>query len=135
MINVMIAGTHQAVRHGLKEILEQESDICVSGEAASVKGVLEKFSQRTCDVLIFDFDMLRRGGVETLKQLAAQSEKVPIIVMGIQSEEPFASRILAAGAKAYLAKSSISETVVGAVRQVWEGQRHDSSLVVEKVSL
>ena len=119
----MIAGPYNAVRHGLKEILEQESDIRVTDEAGSVKEVFERFYPGNCDVLIFDFDMQRRGGIEKLKKLAEQSATVPIIVMSIQSEEQFADRILAAGAKEYLAKDSVSETVVHAVRKACGGER------------
>jgi DNA-binding NarL/FixJ family response regulator len=135
MIRVMIAGPYHAVRHGLKEILEQESDIRVTDEAISGKEVFERFYQRNCDVLILDFDMQRRGGIEMLKKLAAQCPTVPIIVMSIHSEEQFASRVLNAGAKGYLAKDSISETVVQAVRKAYEGGRLVGAALAQKLPL
>ena len=135
MIRVMIAGPFQAVRHGLKEILEQESDIRVTDEACSVKEVFERFYPRHCDVLIFDFDMQRRGGIEMLKKLAEQCATAPIIVMSIQTEEQFANRILGAGAKGYLAKGSISDTVVQAVRKALEGERLVSASLTQKLPL
>jgi len=117
MISVMIAGPYEVVRHGLKEILEQESDIRVTREACSVKELLDGVPPRDCDVLIFDFDMQRRGGIDVLRELAAQDTAMPIIAISIQSEEEFGGRVLRAGAKAYLTKGSISETLVRAVRK------------------
>ena len=132
MIKVMTAGPYHVVRHGLKEILEQESDIRVTDEACSVKEVFERFYPGNCDVLILDFDMQRRGGIEMLKKLAEQCPTVPIIVMSIHSEEQFAHRLLNAGAKGYLSKGSISETVVQAVRKAFEGERLVSTSLKQK---
>ena len=128
----MIAGPYHAVSHGLKEILEQESDIRVTDEACSVKQVFERFYPGNCDVLILDFDMQRRGGIDMLKKLAGQCSAVPIIVMSIQSEEQFANRILAAGAKGYLVKGSIAETVVQAVKKACEGRHLVGATLAQK---
>jgi two-component system invasion response regulator UvrY len=133
MIKVMMAGPYHAVRHGLKEILEQESDIRVTDEACSVKEVFERFCPGGCDVLILDFDMLRRRSIEKLKKLAEQCTTVPIIVMSIHSEEQFADRILGAGAKGFLAKDSISETVVQAVRKACERERLVGATLAQKL--
>lgn len=133
MIKVMIAGPFDAVRHGLKGILEQEPDIRVTDEACSVQEVSEKCTQRNCDVLILDFDMQRQGAVELLKKLAEQCPTVPIIAMSIHSEEEFAHRVLTAGAKGFLAKDSISETVVQAVRKACGGERLVSATPARRI--
>ena len=130
----MIAGPYYAVRRGLKEILEQESDIRVTDEACSVNEVFERFFQRNFDVLILDFDMQRRGGIAVLKRLIEQCPTVPIIVMSIHSEEQFANRLLNAGAKGYLAKGSISETVVQAIRKALRAEKLVSASLTQKPS-
>ena len=133
MIRVMIAGSFDAVRHGLKGILEQQPDIRVSDEARSVQEVFKKCDQRNCDVLILDFDMQRQGSLEILKKLAPQCPTVPIVVMSIHSEEQVAHRVLTAGAKRFLAKDSISETVVQAVRKTFEEERFDSQALARRI--
>ncbi len=121
MIKVLIAERNPSVLRGLKQILEGESDIKVTGEARSVQEVFEKLNLETCDVLVLDFDMQRRGGLEMLKKLRKESPALPIVVMSIHSEEQFASRVLDAGAKEYLTKDTLSEEVVKAVRKACAG--------------
>jgi DNA-binding NarL/FixJ family response regulator len=122
MIKVLIADTHQAVRRGLKQILEGESDIKVTNEARSLQDILESSNERNCDVLVLDFDMPKRGGLEMLQKLKELRPSLPIVVMSIHSEEQFASRVLNAGAKGYLTKDTLSEEVVKAVRKAFAGE-------------
>lgn len=122
MIRVMIAGTFESVRSGLREILEQEPDIRVTGEAHSAKEVIERWSPGISDVLILDFDMQREGGIDLLRNLAQRYPELPIIVMSINSEEPFTRRVLDGGAKWFLPKGTLSECAVQAVRRVYRGE-------------
>ena len=57
MIKVFIADDHAVVRTGIKQILSEESDIKVVGEASNTDDVLKKLYDEIWDVLILDITM------------------------------------------------------------------------------
>ena len=69
MIKVLIADDHPLVREGLKRILEDSSDIVVTGEASNGQELLKKVRKNDYDVVLLDISMPGRNGIDLLKQL------------------------------------------------------------------
>ena len=63
MIKILIADDHAVFRRGLKEILEEDSDMTVAGEAVNGHEVLEKIRTADWDVVILDLSMPDRSGL------------------------------------------------------------------------
>lgn len=57
MIKVLIADDHPIVRQGLKQILSEESDMAVTGEADNSREVLELVNKRDFDIIVLDITM------------------------------------------------------------------------------
>src|SRR5947208_14427468 len=64
MLKVLIADDHAVVRRGLKQILEETSDIVVSGEATNGQEVIEQVLAKRWDVLVLDITMPGRSGLD-----------------------------------------------------------------------
>ena len=133
MIRVLIADDHAVVRRGLKQILEETSDIVVSGEATNSREVLEQVSAKNWDVLVLDITMPGRSGLDILKEVKQLAPKLPVLVLSMHAEEQFASRVLKAGAAGYLPKESAPEELVKAIRKISGGGRYISSSQAEKL--
>jgi two-component system invasion response regulator UvrY len=67
MIKVLIADDHTVVRQGLKQILANDDQMTVVGEAASGNEVLKQLENLNVDVLILDITMPGKNGLDVLK--------------------------------------------------------------------
>src|SRR2546421_9685136 len=118
MIRVLIADDHPVVRCGLKQVLAEEPDMTVSGEAGSAQEVLHLVRKQHWDVLVLDLNLPDRSGLEVLREVKEGGAKRPVLVMSVYPEEQFAVRVLKAGAAGYLGKTSAPEELAKAVRKV-----------------
>ena len=72
MIRILIADDHAIVREGLKQIVAEESDMQVTGEASNSDEVFEVITQQMFDIAILDINMPGKSGLDLLKDLKVQ---------------------------------------------------------------
>ena len=134
MIRVCIADDHAVVRKGLRRILEETSDMVVSGEAGSGQELLDKVFKGPCDVALVDIAMPGRDGLETLKLLKKEKPALPVLVLSMYPEEQYAVRALKNGASGYLTKESAPDELITAIRRVSEGRKYVSASLAERLA-
>jgi DNA-binding NarL/FixJ family response regulator len=135
MISILIADDHAIFRHGLRQILEENADMSVDGEASNGQDVLDQIWNNDFDLLLLDIKMPGMSGLETLKQLKAQKPKLKVLVLSMYPEEQYAIRALKAGASGYITKASASEELIEAIRKVSQGGKYVSASLAEKLIL
>jgi two-component system invasion response regulator UvrY len=133
MIRILIADDHPIVRRGLKQILAEEPDLAVPGEAQNGQEVLQLLSQQEWDVLVLDINMPGRSGLEVLQEVKDRKPNLPVLIMSIHSDEQFGVRALKAGAAAYLTKESAPEELVKAIRKLHMGGKYVSPSLGEQL--
>ncbi len=134
MIKILIADDHPVVRQGLKQVLADESDMKVSGEAANANELLQKVRRESWDIVLLDITMPGRGGLEVLKDLRRERGKLPVLVLSMHPEDQFGVRVLKAGAAGYMTKYSAPEELVKAIRKVCAGGKYISPLLAEQLA-
>jgi len=130
----LVADDHAVVREGLKQILSGMPDLIVVGEASDGYQALEQARKGGFDLVLLDIAMPRLSGLEVLKQLKAEKNDVPILMLSMYPEEQYAVRTLKAGASGYLTKESAPEELIAAVRKVSQGGKYVSSFLAEKLA-
>jgi DNA-binding NarL/FixJ family response regulator len=130
-IRVFIADDHAIVREGLKQILAEERDISVVGEAETGLDAIKLFRKSRCNVLLLDISLPDRNGIEVLKQIKDDKPELAVLMLSMHREDQYAIRSLKAGASGYLTKQSAPRELVGAIRQVAEGQRYVSAQLAQ----
>ena len=134
MIRVLIVDDHAVVREGLKRILELRGDISVTGEAGSQDEVLSKIRSGTFDIVVLDLALGKDHGIGVLKHIRSEQPKLPVLILSMQPEEHYASRLLKAGAAGYLSKESAPAELVNAVLKVSSGGRYVSPAIAERLA-
>ena len=119
------------MRKGLIQILEEEHDISVVGEAKDGNEAIQLAAKMQCDVFLLDISMPGKSGIEVIKIVRKDNQKLAILVLSMHLEEQYAIRCLKAGACGYLSKQSASEELVKAIRTVAKGQKYISAQVAQ----
>jgi len=134
MIKVLIVDDHTIVREGLRQILEDTSDIAVTGEASSAQEVVNKVKTNNFDIVLLDISLPGRSGLDVLKQLKSIKPDLPVLVLSMHPEEQYAIRSLRAKASGYLTKESASDELIKAIRKVAQGRKYITSSLAEKLA-
>ncbi len=145
MIRILIADDHAIVREGLKQIVQQTSDIFVAEEASNASETLEKVRKlmvdspgvidqpHKLDLLLLDISMPGRSGLDVLIEIKRDFPQLPVLILSFHPEEQYALRMLKAGASGYVTKESASEELIQAIRKVANGGRYMSMPLAEKL--
>ncbi|PYS47568.1 MAG: DNA-binding response regulator [Acidobacteria bacterium] len=133
MIKIVVVDDHAVVREGLKRIISENPGMAVTGEAGDGHEALKIIQNQPCDVVLLDITMPNRSGLDVLKQLHAESPRLPVLVLSMHSEDQYAVRVLRAGAAGYLTKESAPAKLVQAIRKVVRGGKYVSPTLAEKL--
>ena len=131
--SVVIADDHPIVRRGLHEVFAEEPDLIVAEEVEDGDGLLASVAAGRADVVVLDLSLPGARGLDLLRRLRAEHPRVPVLVLSIHPEEPYALRCLKAGAAGYVEKNSDPAELIGAIRTVASGRRYLSARVAERL--
>ncbi|MET0595206.1 MAG: response regulator transcription factor [Polyangiaceae bacterium] len=134
MIRVLIADDHAVVRRGVRQILEETSDIEVGGEAASAAELWPKACEGRWDAIVLDVNLPGRSGLELLADIKKERPEIPVLILTVHSEEQYAVRAMKAGASGFLTKESAPEKLVDAIRCIAAGRRFITPEVADKLA-
>jgi len=121
---LVLADDHPIVRHGIRMVLEAESDFRIVGEVEDGLKVIETVERLTPDVLILDIMMPGLSGLKVVRQVRAASPGTRTIMLSMYSTEAYIHEALSSGAAGYVAKSAGANLLVDAVRTVVAGRRY-----------
>ena len=134
MIKILIIDDHPIVRRGLKEIVSEEPDIVVAGEAQNSREALDLIRKQKWDVVVLDITMPDSNGLEILKQLRKERPKLPVLVLSIHSEEQYAVRVLKSGGAGFMNKEAAPAELVKAIRKVVTGGKYVGPTLAERLA-
>ena len=109
-IRVLHVDDDQAFLKVAKQCLEMQGEIDVD-TVSSVNEASEKLKKTDYDVIVCDYQMPGKDGLEFLKELRANGNNIPFIVFTGKGREEIAIRALNLGADQYIDKHGDPETV------------------------
>jgi len=110
LIRVLHVDDEPALLKVAKQCLELQGPFHVD-TACSVEEALAKLERARYDVVVSDYQMLGKDGLEFLKELRENGNSVPFIMFTGKGGEEVAIRALNLGANQYLNKTGETETV------------------------
>ena len=121
-IRVVIADDHAVVRKGIRELLEDEGDLEVVGEAGDGQQAVDLALALGPDVVLMDVRMPVLTGIEATRRIHADMPEMKILVLSAYDDQPYIFALLDAGAKGYVLKTAEGDEIVRAVRDVYRGR-------------
>jgi DNA-binding NarL/FixJ family response regulator len=118
---ILIVEDHPIFRMGMRDLINQESDMMVCGEAEDVSGGRKAIEQLQPDIVIVDLSLKSSCGIDLVRETRLVNKKLPVLVLSMHDESLHAERCLLAGARGYIMKQETSEFVVKAIRQILVG--------------
>jgi two-component system invasion response regulator UvrY len=134
MAKILVGDDHPVVRKGIKQILMEDKNISLVGEARSPNEVMEMVKKQHWDAVILDITMPGRGGLEVTKELKRGYPNLPILILSIHPEEQYGLRAIKAGAAGYMTKESAPEELVQALRRILGGGKYLSRNLAEMIA-
>jgi two-component system, NarL family, invasion response regulator UvrY len=133
MIRILIVDDHGVVRRGLIQIVSEESDMTVVGEAQNAQAMLTFLRNQPCDVVVTDISMPGGTALDVLKELKREYPRLPVLVLSMHPEDQYGVQALKLGASGYMTKESAPEELVHAIRKVVVGGRYVSPSLAEQL--
>ena len=133
-IKILIADDHAIVREGLKQIVAEEKDMIVTGEAENVSRLLNLLQEKEFDIIVLDINMPGRSGLEALKDIRQNYPHLPVLILSMFSEDQYGLRAIKAGASGYLKKVSAPTELVSAIRKIVTGGKYINPSLAEKLA-
>ena len=133
-IKILIADDHAIVREGLKQIVAEEKDILVEGEAENSEQLMELLGERKWSLVILDINMPGKSGLEALKDIKLQYPELPVLILSMFSEDQYGIRAIKAGASGYLKKVSAPTELVTAIRKIVSGGKFINQSLAERLA-
>ena len=131
---IVIVDDHPLFRKGLEQLINSSDDaFAICGEAGDAAEGMTRIREMKPDMVIVDLSLPGANGIELIKNIRAEFEKLPILILSMHDESLYALRALRAGAQGYVMKQEALENVIGAIRDVLAGRPYLSSQMSAKL--
>jgi CheY-like chemotaxis protein/anti-sigma regulatory factor (Ser/Thr protein kinase) len=115
-IRVLLADDHTVVRQGIANLLRDQPDIEVIGEAADGQEAVGLAARLLPDVVLMDMSMPKQNGVEATRSIHNDWPEIRIVGLSMFEEAERAQAMRDAGAVDYITKSGPAEDLISAIR-------------------
>ena len=130
---ILLVDDHPIVIEGLTQLINQQQDLIVWGEASDSLGALKAIETLKPNLAIVDISLKNGSGLDLIKSLQQRFPKLPILVLSMHDESLYAERVLRAGARGYITKQEATEKLITAIRRVLDGEIYLNEKVTSKI--
>ena len=103
--------------------MNNETDIEVCGTASDVNSGIELINNVKCDLAIVDISLKGSvSGLELTKMIKNTFPNVQVLILSMHDESLYAERAIRAGARGYIMKQEMTDTIVKAIKRIMDGK-------------
>ena len=125
-INLLIVDDHQLITDGISQILESKKMIGEIHTAKNGKEAVDKALAENIDCVIMDINMPILNGLEASKLIKKDKPLIKIIVVSMLCDAAIVSKMLKAGADAFINKDTGKSELLKAIGYVMNGEKYIS---------
>ena len=118
-LRILIADDHPLFRRGIRDVIDEEDDMQVVGEAADGEQAVQRARElgpHGLDLVLMDIDMPRLGGIAATKRILAEHPGLPVVMLTVSTLDVDVFEATRAGARGFLSKSLAPAAMVRALR-------------------
>lgn len=127
MIRLLLVDDQKNVRRGLRMRLELEPDVEVVGEADNGKYALDQVALLSPDIVLMDIEMPCMDGIAATQTLNNTAAPCSVVMLSLYDDAVTKDRCRQAGAKAFVAKHQMEQSLMSTIRCVVEGTQGDAA--------
>jgi two-component system nitrate/nitrite response regulator NarL len=120
-MRILIIDDHALFRIGLSELLERRGIAVIAAVSGCEEG-LARVRESAPDVLLLDMRMPEMSGLEMLKRLRSEGQKMPVAMLTTSRDEADVIDSLQQGAQGYLLKDMEPDDLIGALERIVSGE-------------
>jgi DNA-binding NarL/FixJ family response regulator len=132
---ILIVDDHPIVRQGISQLINQEADLTVCGQAEEAHAALEALAKLQPGFLIIDISLTGPDGLDLLKTIRSRDTAVPVLILSMHDETLYAERALRAGANGFIMKQEATDNVLVAIRRIINGEIYVSDRMAKRMLL
>jgi DNA-binding NarL/FixJ family response regulator len=133
MINVMVVEDNDAIREGLKILIDGTEGYGCLAAFPRCDLMLKSLEKLNPDVLLMDLGLPGMSGIEGIKKAKAILPELTILVLTVYEENDLVFDALCAGACGYLVKKTPPSKLLDAIQEAFLGGSPMSANIARKV--
>ncbi len=122
LTRLAIVDDHELTRESLKNMLSDEPDIDIVGQAADGRQALLLCSRLRPDLILMDVRMPEMDGLAATKEVKQRYPETSVMMLTMHENPDYLLEALKAGAAGYVLKDAPQEDIIEAVRRVRNGE-------------
>lgn len=126
-VKILLVDDHAILLDGIKNLLDKEEGIIVSGIAADATRALEFLRTHDVDIVVTDFHMPGMDGLSLVHAIKRLKPGIRIIILTMHDETHLVKEILKAGINGYVLKKDTHRELLKAISEVQHGNVYLSS--------
>ncbi|BCK55567.1 response regulator transcription factor [Nocardia wallacei] len=122
MIKVFLVDDHEIVRRGLVDLLSEDPELTIVGEAGDVAHALARIPALRPDVAVLDVRLPDGNGIELCRDLLSRMDELRCLILTSFTDEQAMLDAILAGASGYVVKDIKGMELAAAVKAVGAGR-------------
>ncbi len=131
--SVVIVDDHDLFRDGLSSLISLKKIATVIGEASNGFEFLEILHHKKPDLVLMDISMPLMDGVEATEKAIALHPNLNILALSMFGDEEYYYKMINAGAKGFILKSSGKDEIIKAIQTVAAGNSYFSNELLRRI--
>ena len=132
-VRILIVEDHEVFRLGIKELINNEPDLTICGEADDITTARALINDLSPDMAIIDISLKNSNGLNLIREINETHCAMKVLVLSMHDELLYAERSLQAGAQGYIMKQETSKTIIKAIHHILKGNNYVSQTIMDNL--
>lgn len=122
IVKILVVDDHVLVREGLCQVLKGiDESVCVLQASTCAQAFSTAQSHADLDLVLLDYHLPDMNGLDALRIFGQRHPELPIIMLSGSVNATIMRQVVRDGAAGFVTKSSLSDELLRAIRQVLDG--------------
>lgn len=122
MIKIVLVEDHLLIRELWKDLLLQNENYCVVGEAENINDAYKQIELQKPDIIVTDMNLNGENGANLIYRVCDTIPNPRIIVVSMNDEYSYIKKLFSIGIRGYVTKKSPKKDLLESIEKVYNGE-------------